>query len=63
MPDAQVPIKDFLELYDAAYAVIDKIKMHCDHGIRRRYECSQRLQRDRRESAQNQKFVASCRGE
>lgn len=28
----QVPIKDFLELYDAAHAVIDKIRLHVDHA-------------------------------
>jgi hypothetical protein len=27
-----VPIEDFLELYDAAHAVIDKIQMHVDHA-------------------------------
>jgi hypothetical protein len=27
-----VSIEDFLELYDAAHAVIDKIKMHVDHA-------------------------------
>jgi hypothetical protein len=27
-----VPIADFLELYDAAHAVIDKIRMHVDHA-------------------------------
>jgi hypothetical protein len=27
-----VPIADFLELYDAAHAVIDHIRMHVDHA-------------------------------
>jgi hypothetical protein len=27
-----VSIEDFLELYDAAHAVIDKIEMHVDHA-------------------------------
>jgi hypothetical protein len=27
-----VPIADFLKLYDAAHAVIDKIRMHVDHA-------------------------------
>ena len=29
---ASVPIEDFLELYDAAYAVIDEIRLHVDHA-------------------------------
>lgn len=28
----KVPIGDFLELYDAAHAVIDKIRLHADHA-------------------------------
>lgn len=27
-----VPIEDFLELYDAAHAVIDQIRLHVDHA-------------------------------
>jgi hypothetical protein len=29
---SDVPIGDFLELYDAAHAVIDKIRLHVDHA-------------------------------
>lgn len=32
MADSSVPIEDFLELYDAAHAVIDKIRMRVDHA-------------------------------
>jgi hypothetical protein len=27
-----VPIEDFLALYDAAHAVIDRIRLHVDHA-------------------------------
>lgn len=27
-----IPVEDFLELYDAAHAVIDHIRIHVDHA-------------------------------
>jgi hypothetical protein len=48
--DEQVPIADFLELYDAAHAVIDKIRMHADHA---EYEGGMNAVNDFREIAAN----------
>lgn len=43
-----VPIEDFLELYDAAHAVIDHIRVHADHA---EYEGSMNAVEDFREIA------------
>jgi hypothetical protein len=43
-----VPIEDFLELYDAAHAVIDHIRLHIDHA---EYEGSMNAVQDFRQIA------------
>ena len=43
-----IPIEDFLELYDAAHAVIDRIRIHMDHA---EYEGSMNEVEDFREIA------------
>ena len=44
----QVPVADFLELHDAAHAVVDHIRLHADHA---EYEGSMNAVSDFREIA------------
>lgn len=55
-----VPIADFLELYDAAHAVIDHIRLHVDHA---EYEGGMNAVQDFREIAAQLRWKHAGKGD